>query len=163
MHGKLIRVSLRPAIVLCAILIPAAGCSKKMGGDVRGTVTLNGKPVTSGTVTLHFDGGNNASAAIGPDGSFQVVKPPRGAAKVTVEPPTAATGSDLGVGGTGIEVQGGLPGSPEQPKTPKAPPVTIPDKYKNVATSGLSLTVTGNTQSFDIPMVGETNDKDPKK
>jgi hypothetical protein len=160
MWGKTFRLPVGIVFAPIIVLFLLAGCSR-IGGDVRGTVTLNGKPVTSGLVTLHYEGGTNVGAVIGPDGSYEIVKPPKGAAKVTVEPPATAPGGDLS--SSGIAVTTGSPDAKEPVKTPKTQAVAIPDKYKKVATSGLTLTVTGNSQTFDIQMVGDdTSGKDKK-
>src|SRR5262249_18288898 len=128
----------------CLALSPllVAGCSK-IGGDVSGSVSLNGKPVTSGTVTFHYSGGVNASAVIASDGTYHMGKPPKGAATVTVEPLEAAQGAGELGGPSGIE-QKSISGSSD-PK--KAAPAAIPDKYKNSSTSGLSVTISGSSQT----------------
>jgi len=151
--------SLAAVLTLAGIFSFGTGCSK-IGGDVTGSVTLNGKPMTAGSVTFHYEGGVNASAAIGTDGSYHLVKPPKGTANVTVEPPDLNTGAGVGSGGNVKPVSTKLS---EQPKTTKPEPVWIPDKYKNPKTSGLSITVSGSNQSFDIAMTGEAkSDKDDK-
>jgi hypothetical protein len=157
------RFSLIAAFLLFPLVAVVTGCSSKTGGDVTGSVTLNGKPLTSGTVVFHIAGQKAISAAIGKGGTYYLQKPPKGDAKVSVE---------------GVEVDqtaekkriAAVPtgGSPD-PKNPpqgsppsKAEKVVIPEKYKSPSTSGLSLTISGSAQTFDIAMTGEEEKNDKK-
>jgi len=146
-------IALIAAACLAIAVSLASGCSK-IGGDVNGSVTLNGKPLTSGTVTFHYSDGANVSAVIGSDGMYHMVKPPKGAVSVTVEPAEGlATGNNEAGGGSGIEMKS-ISGSSDA-KASKVEKAAIPDKYKNSSTSGLTVTVSGSSQRFDINMVGE--------
>jgi hypothetical protein len=155
---------LLPSSLLALGFALGAGCSSKVGGDVSGAVTLNGKKVTAGNVVFHFEGKPSVSAAI-VDGSYTLQRPPRGDATVTVEVrevPESAT-SKIG----SVSVPAGSKPDPDKPPTPTPAPkvekVSIPAKYKDPKTSGLSLTIGGNAQAFDVAMTGEPDEKSDKK
>ena len=63
---------LRIRAAATAALILIVGCSG--GGSVSGTVTLNGQPLTRGTVTFHPTGSGPAGiGTIGADGRYEVL------------------------------------------------------------------------------------------
>jgi hypothetical protein len=78
-----------------------AGCGQKQAASLTGTVTLDGKPLTTGTVAFQpVAGGPLSYAGIHPDGSYKVSTGtdrglPAGEYAVTVvasEPPSNASG-----------------------------------------------------------------------
>jgi hypothetical protein len=128
------------AFPLCLLLVAGlAGCGSKLG-TVSGTVTYKGEKLKSGSV--EFTGNNNQgdSAIIQPDGTYTAGKVPLGSVKVTV---TTNAGASAG----GMKPPPPLPGMPPVPEA-----VPIPLKYKDTATSGLSLEVKSGRQTYDIPL-----------
>lgn len=134
--------------ILFGILSITLGCGssgKDPKNQVTGKVTLDGK-VVAGTVFFQFSDNKEVTALIATDGSYQIVEPPTGQAKVYVK-------SGMGVAvppiGKAPEVKGG----PEMPKdiggaTGTAPPA----KYGSPSTSGLSFEVKGGKQTYDITL-----------
>lgn len=140
-------------VLAVALLMPMAGCAK-IGGDVKGTVTLDGTVVPSGLVTFYYDNGEKEGADISDDGTYWMVHPRKGAVKITIEPisPSEATAQ--------LEVPGGAGKPPEQqmgslpgPKPKKYFP--LPEKYKNPNTSGFTATVTGSSRTVDLPLTSK--------
>src|SRR5262249_53728366 len=72
-----------PTALVAALLCAVTGCGKGVA-DVKGKVTYNGKPVTSGTVNIQSSEGETLSGEIKPDGSYLIEKVPCGPAKVSV-------------------------------------------------------------------------------
>ena len=119
--------------VLFAVTAIADEKKPEKTGIVSGKVTLNGKAVPAGRITLH-DAGGSMSSAIHADGTFQIKNVPIGEYRITVdnEPPA------------------GLPGEPPPKRDPKQ--VDIPKKYGDIETSGLTATVVAGKQSLDIQL-----------
>jgi len=66
-------------VALGAGLLLAAGCRSDVDlAEVRGEVSLNGKPLTFGSVMLQPPSGEPARASIRPDGSFELETPKQG-------------------------------------------------------------------------------------
>ncbi|HLW63670.1 MAG TPA: hypothetical protein VKS79_00025 [Gemmataceae bacterium] len=151
---------------LLAILTPwLCGCSKT-GGDVKGTVTFNGKPLNAGTVGLvGADGKNAAGGNIEPDGSYYISKPPKGTYTIVVEtfdPPSTGSSGSIALP-PGVEASAEKKAELEKTSAPKRERMLIPTKYKDPKTSGLSITVSGSSQTFNIDLVGEAPAKSDKK
>jgi hypothetical protein len=53
--------------------------------SVSGTITLDGKPLTSGRIFFHLGGGQFVGAKTKEDGTFKMERVPAGTYKVTVE------------------------------------------------------------------------------
>lgn len=82
----------RRAIVATALLACLGGCSGGGGppsGTVTGKVTIDGQPVTGGSIRFHPTATDTKSkpsgGVIGADGSYSVPDAPVGACKVTVD------------------------------------------------------------------------------
>jgi hypothetical protein len=115
----------------CLVLVLGAclvGCQRRPPVEegrtqARGTVTLDDKPVTAGTVRFVSvkDPMYGASAYIRSDGTFLCPDAPEGPVRVGV-----------------ADLEPGLPAEGE--KGP--PPAVIPKKYADSRTSGLTATVT---------------------
>src|SRR5262249_20528051 len=127
-------------LLLMAWIGGGAGCnaSYKARGVVKGQVTLNGKPLTAGTVTFYGDNNRTGSATIDPSGNYTVGDAPVGDCKITVVVPK--------IGGAGMMGKGGAPkppagvgemrdpnnpsqGGTPQPSLDPSKIVPIPDKY----------------------------------
>ena len=132
-------------LVLLGLL---AGCSGKTvpHGEVQGRVTLNGQPVTFGTVVFRqVDGPLVRNASLEPDGTyvvraFEELGLPVGTYRVTVSPISMLQGDDV--------VFASAPLSRPQPS---AAPV-IPKKYLTPESSGLKLNVVEGQNRLDVEL-----------
>jgi hypothetical protein len=127
-----------PGVVLLATAI---GCQGR--GDVSGKVTYNSKPLVFGTVLVHGQDGLR-QGAIQRDGSFTVRGVKVGEARVAINSPNPKS----------IQL---IPPKPvvktKQEPFPEAPGwFRIPNKYEDVKTSGLTYTVRGGSNAFDIEL-----------
>lgn len=124
------------AVALAALL--SASC-KPATGTVKGTITVNGKPLPSGLITFESEVGNkDAYSAAIQDGAYETDQIPTGPCKISiihsaVPRPEAVGGNDL--------VPGRKPGA-------KAA-IEVPDKYGRSDTSGLTITVKEGVNTFD--------------
>jgi len=101
-------------------------------GSISGRVTYHGVGLASGVVQVFPESGDPAVGMIQMGGTYTVWDPPHGKVKVTVSttPPTYVS---------------------------KAPPASsagnkLPGRYAEPDTSGLTLTVSGGNQKFDITL-----------
>ena len=133
-------VPLRLAAV--AALILCVGCGGPPQAVVRGTVTLDGKPLAAGLVVFEADGRSYAGE-IGPDGRYEL----RHRGKAAVAPGTY-----------GVAV---LPPQPELVADPKTTdlravnpvdPALYPERYRSPATSGITQTVAAGESTVDLEM-----------
>jgi hypothetical protein len=123
----------RRAIAFLCCLLPVAllgcgGSGGSMKSVVTGKVTFNGAPVPAGTVTFIAQNteGTTMMSAID-NGTYRIPNFPPGEVKISVQGP-------------------GRPSNPED----KTPRVTLPEKYLNVMTSGLTYTVKTGQQTHDL-------------
>ncbi len=145
----------RSAAVAVAVLAGVAGLFLATGCGPRrpavvpaaGIVTLDGKPLPGGFVRLVPEASRVATGEIGPDGRF------------TLGTFAAADGCVLGT--HGVEVIGPLPAGGEKAPTAPAPAVTVPARYRDAQTSGLTVTVTGPTSNLAIAI--STANERPQK
>lgn len=103
------------AVLLFAVALMTSSCGRRDFAEVSGTVTVDGKPVTAGTVYFVAVDNPNLSGggSLGPDGSFKV-SAPIGKVKMAVQtgafkPRTKGAGgggAPSSKGGSG----GGMPG-----------------------------------------------------
>jgi hypothetical protein len=146
MIGRRFRVGLcwLPALFTAALL---AGCGA--GGDkpasVSGHVTFNGKPVTSGTVTLVGpDGKASDPGTVKPDGTYSIAKSPAGKVKVGFDnPPPPPVVNQPGVVN---------PEAQEQAET-AARYTPTPLAYSNPDQSGVTLDIkAGKNDNVEIKL-----------
>jgi hypothetical protein len=128
-------------LVLFALV--AAGCrGDQTSGTVTGTVRYKGEPLSGGKVTFFGTNDQVATAMIGADGSYKAQKVPLGTVVAAVSTPGPMPGKEDAAS------------NPMMKRKKVAPPekksVVVPDKYSDPKKSGVTLTVTGGTQSFDI-------------
>ena len=116
------------------------GCAGERTGTLTGKVGLAGKPLPGGQVMVHGEGGKTAAGAIA-DGAYTIPNAPVGPVKVSVR--TFAPSPKVV-----------NPTDPNAGKDTGPPPayVKIPDKYSDPDKSGLTTTVTGGSQTFDIDL-----------
>lgn len=132
------------ALIICLLL--CAGCGKEDGptyAKVTGKVTLDGKPVQSGTVYFMPSGGTEGGAAIGridKEGNYTLTGPRGkgiviGSHKVALKCPEEGSGPDSG-----------------QNPNAGAPPCKIPSKYADLNKPILSKTVGEGDNVIDIEL-----------
>jgi hypothetical protein len=137
-------------LAVCLALL-VAGCSSR--GTVSGTVTYQGKPLPSGTVTFIPERGPAVTAVID-EGKYTAEKVAAGPAKVAVA-------------SVSVEVPPGFVKHMQPPKDAPIPPearkaleagaqikkgVKLPENYADPDKSGLTYTVTGGPQTYDIDL-----------
>lgn len=131
-----------PAIVAAALVlaVAAVGCGPRRPGVVpaSGIVTLDGEPLAGGFVRVVPAASRPATGAIGPDGRF------------TLGTFAAADGCVLGT--HGVEVIGPLPAGGETAAAVPAPTVTVPARYRDAHTSGLTITIAGPSRDLTISL-----------
>jgi len=116
------------------------GCntSKVAKGTLSGTVTYKGQPVNGGSLLLYTPAGAEAAAPIplGQDGTFKAADVAAGDYKVVIQPSEGYKGPPTQ--GMSPEMMAKMKANPDfnQPAT-----IKIPDKYKKIETSDLTLTV----------------------
>jgi len=120
----------------------SAGCGGKTKQDsLSGKITLGGSAV-NGEVTFVGADGKEIKSPIGADGSYSILNPPKGEAKFGIKSLVAGT-APTGAAGSKADMKmpgGGPSGTP------------APAKYGNPATSGLTYTVKGGEEKFDITL-----------
>jgi hypothetical protein len=139
---------LRKSLLVPALLplLFAAGCASK--GTVTGSVTYKGQTVGSGMVTFVLVGGKEGAGTgvpIGADGTYHASNLAPGAYKVGVmtSPPQKAPT----FGGKTIDMPNAPGGEVAAGKY-----VAIPAKYGGPDSSGLTTTVKGGSQTYNIEM-----------
>jgi hypothetical protein len=122
-------MTLKTATLLAASLALLAGCGgpppKKML-TVTGTVTYQGQVLKTGVIKFLAPNGDFATAAIGADGKFTMTEVVPGEQKV------AYVGGPMNVGSSDAGVGKGAP---------SAKAVTVPTKFGEPQTSGVTVTV----------------------
>jgi hypothetical protein len=156
-----LRLALLPVL---ATALASVGCSGT--GTVSGKVTFQNAPMPGGRVVFHFSKETTKSAEINPtDGTYSISGMPTGLAKVSVQPIEMGGGGGMRPGMPGGGGAGGPPKDKGGPPKGVLPPdvekkfdrstspakaVNIPGKYRDADQSGLSLTVKGGSNPFDI-------------
>ena len=141
---------------MLALTLAGAGCSSS--GTVTGKVTYKGEPLAGGTVLFVSEGRGSVSAQIGRDGAYTAEKVPTGTVQIAVET-QSVKGSEPAPQATRQMPPAGL----ELPKAAENSPIyksragarrytEIPKKYSDPKTSGLTCTVSGGNQKYDIPL-----------
>ena len=156
--------------------VAAVGCSgaQPKGTQVKGVVTVKGKPAAGVVVNFHSDSNQVASTTTLADGHYTLEGVPSGAVTVSlmsVSGLPGGAGTMRGAGaGTGPGIPGGpgappgMPGMPgvpggKKPSTdvPKGTPMDtvakspeIPAKFSKAESSTLKYTVEGKEQTIDI-------------
>jgi hypothetical protein len=128
-------------LVLAAAIVISGCSSEEPRGRIAGRVTCQGKPLTEGRVVfINTEKGVSMTARIQPDGTYEVMTAkgaglPLGEYRVAVcPPPPDAT--------VGVFVKPANAGSH----------AGIPRKFRDVKTSGLTLTVHDGDNTLDIHM-----------
>jgi hypothetical protein len=132
------------AMCLCAVLIAALGCSKgRAVGEVRGTVTLDGKPLEEGTVQLSaLDGQAPTAGAQIVNGKFET--------RAAITKYRVKIECNIAVGPDGKKIETGKKMDKYSPRPEFTIKQLVPDKYN--ANSELELDVKSglNESRFDL-------------
>ncbi len=116
-------------------VIAVIGCSPQpyegRTAKVSGNVSLGGAAVTTGNVLLMMEDGHAANCAIGSDGAYASECRP-GKYKVAITPPELIDPLAGASGGAGR--------------------VSIPTRYQDLGTSGLTVELKAGDNTFDIAM-----------
>lgn len=130
--------------VFLALMLLTAGCgsSGPEMARVSGTVTYQGQPLETGTISfISTDPARpNANGTLGPGGTYELQ---------TREPSDGAELGEYQIAISDIDpdaMNSALPGEPLE-LTSK-----IPEKYQNPATSGLTRTVERGSNTFDFEL-----------
>jgi hypothetical protein len=131
------------AIAIAVCLAVGCGRTPNRGVRVSGTVTVGGNPAP-GAIVRFFDENQGVGAGTaGDDGTYVAVDVPRKSLRVSVEE-TPTSGP-----------YGWTPppsGTPTLPGTLTVKPAKIPKKYQKPDTSGLTVTIDGKEQKFDLAL-----------
>ena len=121
-----------PVVPVLIVVLAFTGCTsdKPPKGQIDGQVLIDGKPVTFGQVVVHSrERGIGAIATIQPTGSYSFDTPlDAGDYEVYVRP------------------------VPPEPGGPSTENPDIPQRYRNLATSGLKINVIGGKNDYRIEM-----------
>jgi hypothetical protein len=135
-------------LLLFVAVVTASGCgSPSSTASVTGTVTINGKPLTSGVV-LSFVGADNVPRSVQTDsqGAFQLSNLPVGEVRVMVC--SAAVDLDTVRSGPGRKGDG------KSTAIPRNQPVksSVPSSYSNAAKPLLHYTLSAGNTPLDIDL-----------
>jgi hypothetical protein len=136
---------LRLPAFLGLVLVAATGCGAATG-DVTGTVTYQGRIVSSGEVVIAASDSLPYHGAIHDDGSYIVAKVPLGSAKLAVVSPDPDVGND-----TASKINKSK--KPPEPGPGRGDPskwFPLPDEYRHFDKSNLTVTVIGGVNQRDI-------------
>jgi hypothetical protein len=130
---------------LLGLMFNVVGCGPSTG-SVSGVVRFMGEPVPGARVAMIApDGRVVAEATTGEDGAY-VSRAPVGPLKVTVDPPFTPDPR-----GKHFErIRPGRRSSPDSKRSAK--PIAIPARYQDPNRSGLTCTISGGQQAYDIDL-----------
>jgi hypothetical protein len=146
-------------IFVLALAPLLVGCSSK--GTLSGKVFYKGNPLPGGTVTFEQQFGA-FNSAIKDDGSYQVTGLEPGPATITVSSPDPPASPPPGKSSMEASVEKAKSRKVEippevakhlgDPDAARRRYMSIPSKYKDPKQSGLTYTVKGGSQSYDIQL-----------
>lgn len=149
------------ACPLLLMLVVGLGCSKgnvNTPAKLSGSVKYKGGPVTGGTMTLLPEGGGAIPVTIKPDGTYAAQDLPVGTLKVVIET-ESMNPNKKGDPSTYGQQGGGRGGSQSMSPIPTGRStaaggtyVKIPEKYSDVKSSGLSVTLQKGDNSHDFDL-----------
>lgn len=122
----------RVLVACLALALGSAARAEAKPEPLTGKVSLDGKLLVAGTVTFVAKDGTAATVPLAADGTYSVVLDP-GAYRVAIKGPEPKK----------VDAP---------PKTGEVPPVLVPAKYGDPATSGLVIVVKGGQQVHDIEL-----------
>ena len=131
------RPPLSSLLSLLFSLLLLSGCGSPYDATVSGNVTLDGQPLTKGSVSFHpVADGPVANGTIAGDGSY-----------------TVTTGTDTGLppGDYKVTVVATDPPPPGDEETPGI--LLTPEKYNRVDTTPLQFTINAGGNEINLPIV----------
>lgn len=140
----------------CLALLALAGCGDPRGpvAEVSGSVTIDGKPVTAGTVLfVSEDGRRMATAPLSPTGTYRLRDAPVGELRIAVQTliyspaRRKAAPAKLPPGHSGS-----LPGVVEGPADVGTVYVAIPEKYEAHESTPLRYTVEVGSHTHNVAL-----------
>jgi hypothetical protein len=138
------------AVFAAAVAFGLTGC----GGDdcvLKGKVTYQGKPVVYGAVIVVGPDGLRRKGGLRDDGSYEIDKLPRGLCKISVHSPEPRDRNALPP-----EMRrppNGPAGAPaDLPPIDKSKWMELPDQYADPDASGVTTTINGGENHFDIEL-----------
>jgi hypothetical protein len=139
----------RPAAAFNFLLLGAiTGCGESTG-SVKGTVYLQDKLVTAGTVAFMPPNHKVATAEIRPDGSYEIQKVTVGMSKISV---TAPMKFEVPAGKAMDPAKMGAGDKGKESEAAKGKVVPIPAMYGDPDKSGQTFTVKSGPQEYDIKL-----------
>jgi hypothetical protein len=145
---QIVRVSV--GLCLLAVLV---GCApgRKKSGEVSGKVTYKSNPVNDAALLLHPSGGAGAPLTVPVDaeGNFRILDMPKGTYKVVVEG-TAGNAAPFDLKSVPPAKQAEMKAKMDKMKGPTTIP--FPNKYKDVKTTDLSITITDQPQTVNLEL-----------
>jgi hypothetical protein len=135
------------------LLLAAAGCSGPTApetAELTGKVTLNGKPLVSGTVSVVCDDGRVDSCSIS-EGYYRLLRAPVGQVSLAITGCTYEPPPNLDWKNKAIQRAHEAKGN-EQEEVQPEDPAKVPSKYINPQTSGLTFEVTPGHPVRDIEL-----------
>jgi hypothetical protein len=139
-------------VLLCPALTGVLGCGKGRA-TVKGKVTFNNVPLSTGTITFNAADNRVGTGQIKSDGTYVVGDAPIGEVTITVTTPKTPMGP--------VGMQKPPPGMSGMPKEmmpagyEEGKPVRIvpaPEKYGSAESSPLKFTVKAGTQDHDVQL-----------
>jgi len=140
------------SLVVFSLCLSSTGCGAKVG-NVKGKITYKDKPLPQGQITFWAADGTAIQGLIR-NGMYEVKKVPVGEAKVAIhsmdDAKIVAMAKELSKKSRGKEGE-------EQMKNETRPNVQvpkslIPDKYTDQKSSGLSTTINGGENEYNIDL-----------
>jgi hypothetical protein len=119
-------------------------------GVVSGRVLFDGRPLPGGKVLFRLAQSGDVREGIIDENGGYTVDCPAGEAQIGVD--NSMLQKPVAPGPQRMRGAGVRPGSGEKPNEFKGRYVSIPSKFKNPVTSGLTYTVEKGGQTHDIPL-----------
>jgi hypothetical protein len=146
-------------ILLVMISLVGCGSGRPPGASVKGTVKLDGKPLQAGAVYIENDKGQNDSGPISTSGEFVVANAPLGAAKIRIILPNVPDTPTLPANMPEVPrpKDAPTPGAPKDSLSKEAISQikSVPAKYLDTKTSGLTTTVSSKNPQLDLTLTTE--------
>jgi hypothetical protein len=132
-------------VLLCSTLLIAAGCGQRKG-DLRGTVSFEGKKLAMGQVWVIGSDSLPYYGVIQDDGTYVVKGLPTGECRIAVNSPNPAETLRAGRGDSGRPVS-----TDREPGDPKKW-IAIPERYNMHDTSKITCTITSGENTMEIKL-----------
>ena len=145
------RMNWQLAFLLLTILT-LSSCASAKRGEVHGKVSYGGRPIIYGSVVLIGSDDKSVTGRINADGTYAVSGVHAGAVRVAVVSPDPATPRDDGMPSFGKRDPKAPPPPIMAPEVDRSRWFPLPQQYKRADTSGLTTTIHGGDNTFDIEL-----------